>query len=216
MTNKTIQPELHTRLLHAGDPGAIDATAVALRQGQLAVIPTDTVYGVGCDAFNAGAIERLYRVKQRPSEKGIPVLLADPADLARVARAVPAVAQALIARFWPGPLTLIVPRHAALPANISQDANIAVRIPDCDVARAVIRQAGGALATSSANLSGQAPAQSGAEALAALAGRVDVVLDDGPTGQALPSTIIDCTGNEPVVLRQGPLTMAELAKAGLG
>lgn len=216
MTTNTVPPELQTRLLRAGDPDAIVTTAAALQSGQLAAFPTDTVYGVGCDAFNADAIERLYAVKERPRDKGIPILLADPADLARVARTVPAVAQALMTRFWPGPLTLIVPRHPDLPANISQNDNIAVRIPDCDVARAVIRQAGGALATSSANLSGQPPSQTGDEAFAALAGRVAAVLDDGPTAQALPSTIVDCTGTEPAVLRQGPLTAADLALAGVG
>ena len=206
---------MQTHLLNAQQPDAVSQAADWLRQGQLVAFPTDTVYGVGVDAFNAAAIEQLYQAKQRPISKGIPILLADPGDLDKAAQDVPAVARRLMAHFWPGPLTLIVPRHPDLPANISPNNGIAVRLPDCEVARALIRAAGGAVAATSANQSGQPPAQTGAEALAALDGLVTAVLDDGPAAGGLPSTIIAFTEGQPRIIRQGPVTADALSLIGV-
>lgn len=188
----------------------IQQTAVALQQGALVVLPTDTVYGVGCHAFDAQAIEQLFIAKQRPFDKGIPILLADIADLDKVARDIPDLARTYISQFWPGALTLVVPRHPHLPAILAPDDTIAVRIPANETARALIRAAGGAVAATSANQSGQPPATDALMALDALAGRVAIVLDDGasPGGQA--STVVDCTGATPQVLREGPITAADL------
>ncbi len=202
--------QLETRYLRAGAPSALDEAAAWLRRGYPVVFPTDTVYGVGVLPFDEAAIARLFAVKGRPASKGIPILLADPADLETVAVAIPLAAQTLIRRHWPGPLTLVVPRAPGLPDAISPNANIAVRIPDHPVARALIREAGGAVATTSANLSGDDPARSGEAALAALAGLVAVVLDDGPAPGDTPSTIVDCTTPRPVILRAGPLSAADL------
>ncbi|MCO5179840.1 MAG: L-threonylcarbamoyladenylate synthase [Candidatus Promineofilum sp.] len=201
---------LKTSYLRAGDATAIDQAATWLRRGLPVAFPTDTVYGVGVMPFDEAAIERLYQVKERDLSKGIPILLADPADLDRVAGSISPHARRLIELFWPGPLTLIVPRAPGLPDLISPNANIAVRIPDHRVARALIRAAGGAVAASSANLSGQRPATTGAAARAALDGRVAVVLDDGPSPGEQPSTIVDCTSDMPVVVRVGPLSAADL------
>jgi len=205
--------QMKTRYLRAGQPSAVVETAAWLRRGLPVVFPTDTVYGVGVMPFDETAIERLYALKGRPASKGIPILLADAADLATVARAIPPTAQTLIERFWPGPLTLIVPRMPGLPDAISPNDTIAVRIPDHELARALIREAGGAVATSSANLTDQEPARTGEAALVTLNGLVAVVLDDGPAPGARPSTIVDCTTPRPVVLREGPLSAADL---GLG
>lgn len=201
---------LKTHYLRTGRPAAIIEAAACLHRGLPVVFPTDTVYGVGVMPFDEAAIERLYAVKGRPADKGIPILLSDPIHLERVARMVPPVAQSLIERFWPGPLTLIVPRAPGLPELISPNDTIAVRIPDHEVARALIREAGGAVATSSANLSGQEPAHTGEAAMAALQGLVAAVLDDGPSPGSRPSTIVDCTSMQPVVLREGPLSAADL------
>lgn len=201
---------LKTHYLRTGRPAAIIEAAACLHRGLPVVFPTDTVYGVGVMPFDEAAIERLYALKGRPADKGIPILLSDPIHLERVARMVPPVAQSLIERFWPGPLTLIVPRAPGLPELISPNDTIAVRIPDHEVARALIREAGGAVATSSANLSGQEPAHTGEAAMAALQGLVAAVLDDGPTPGSRPSTIVDCTSMQPVVLREGPLSAADL------
>jgi L-threonylcarbamoyladenylate synthase len=204
---------METQLLNAQQPDAVAQAADWLRQGYLVAFPTDTVYGVGVHAFNAAAIEQLYEAKQRSLTKGIPILLADPDDLDKVTQDVPDAAQRLMARFWPGPLTLIVPRHPDLPANISPNDSIAVRIPDCEVARALIRAAGGTVATTSANQSGQPPAQIGAAALAALDGWVTAVLDDGPTPGGVPSTIITFVDDALRIIREGPITAADLSLA---
>lgn len=201
---------LKTHYLRTGRPAAIIEAAACLHRGLPVVFPTDTVYGVGVMPFDEAAIERLYALKGRPADKGVPILLSDPIHLERVARMVPPVAQSLIERFWPGPLTLIVPRVPGLPELISPNDTIAVRIPDHEVARALIREAGGAVATSSANLSGQDPAHTGEAAMAALQGLVAAVLDDGPSPGSRPSTIVDCTSMQPVVLREGPLSAADL------
>lgn len=207
--------KMETQLLNTQQPDAVAQAADWLRQGHLVAFPTDTVYGVGVDAFNAAAIEQLYEAKQRSLSKGIPILLADPADLDKVTQNVPAAAGRLMARFWPGPLTLIVPRHPDLPANISPNRGIAVRIPDCDVARALIRAAGGAVAATSANQSGQPPAQTGTEALATLGGLVTAVLDDGPAPGGVPSTIITFAGDQLRIIRQGPITADDLLQSGV-
>ncbi len=199
-----------TLRLDAADPAAIDKVADLLRRGLPVVFPTDTVYGVGVLPFDAAALSQLYVAKGRPTEKGIPVLLGDVADVAHVAGVIPLAAAALMAHFWPGPLTLVVPRRAGLPANLSPDDTVAVRVPDHAVARALIRAAGGAVAATSANVSGQPPARSADEALAELDGRVAAVLDDGPSPGGVASTVVDCTSERPVVLRVGPLSAADL------
>lgn len=199
-----------TLLLSAAEPGSLERAAAALRQGQIVAFPTDTVYGVGVVASNAAGISRLYEVKGRALDKGIPVLLADLDDLPKIAASIPEAAQSLMARFWPGPLTLVVPRRPDLPANISPDANIAVRIPDHPVARALIRAAGGALATSSANLSGQPAATTAREAYDYLRGRVAIVLDDGPSPGGSASTVVDCTASVLRILRTGPISASDL------
>ena len=148
-----------TLRLDAADPTAIAKVADLLRRGLPVVFPTDTVYGVGVLPFDAAALARLYEAKGRPAEKGLPVLLGDVADVAHVAGVIPLAAAALMAHFWPGPLTLVVPRRPDLPTNLSPDDTVAVRVPDHAVARALIRAAGGAVAATSANVSGQPPAR---------------------------------------------------------
>ncbi|MCA9959740.1 MAG: threonylcarbamoyl-AMP synthase [Anaerolineales bacterium] len=200
-----------TELWDAIMPEAITRTATLLQQGQLVVFPTDTVYGVGAHAFQAEAIARLYTAKIRSFEKGIPILLADLADLEKVSLSLPDIAQTYIEQFWPGPLTLVVRKRPTLPDNLSPNENIAVRIPDNAVARALIRAVGGAVAATSANISGQPPAQTAKQAFDALQDTVAVVLDGGPAPQGQASTVVDCTQNPPRILRPGPITANDLA-----
>ena len=202
---------MNTLLLQASDPYDLAKASAFLRQGQLVVIPTDTVYGIAALATDPVAIEALYRVKGRPDDKGIPVLLADATGLELVARGVPPFAQELIERFWPGPLTLILPRRLDLPEVLTRIDTVAVRVPDNDVAQTLIRDAGGAVATSSANLSGEAPARTAEGALAILEGQVAAVVDGGPAPLGISSTIVDCTTDPPVILRPGPLSAADLS-----
>jgi len=205
---------VETRHLQASEHDAIEQTAALLRQGELVAFPTDTLYGVGAVAFHGAAVQRLYQVKQRPLEKGIPVLLADIADLAKVASSIPGSARSLIERFWPGPLTLVVPKHPDLPPVISPNDGVAVRIPDSHIGRALIRAAGGAVATSSANLSGRPPACTAVEVLRWLGGQIAAVLDDGPCPGGVASTIVDCRGQKPLIVREGPVPAAVLTRSG--
>jgi L-threonylcarbamoyladenylate synthase len=202
-----IQERLVTHRLFADRPEDVAQTAVYLQIGQLVVIPTDTLYGLASAALDETAIRELYRVKQRPLHKAIPILLADLSDLHKVVQSVPDLAQPYIARYWPGSLTIVLPKRDALPPSLSPDSTIAVRIPDHQVARAVIRAAGGVVAVTSANLSGQPAAETAAQALAYLNGRVTAVLDAGPAPKGQASTVIDCTGETAVVLRQGPVVI---------
>lgn len=204
-----------TRYLKAEDLGAIAAAAEMLRQGHLVAFPTDTLYGVGAAAFNAEAIAQLYQVKGRSRLKGIPILLSDYHYLEYVVREIPESASAYCTRYWPGPLTLIMPKHPELPGNMSLNDGVAVRVPDHPVARELIRAAGGMVATSSANRSGQQPACTGAQAMQALSGRVSAVLDAGPCPESMASTIVDCRGETPVIIREGPIPAAELLSAAL-
>lgn len=203
-----------TCVLDAQDLTAVPAAAAAIRRGQLVVLPTDTVYGVGTTPWHGEAIIALYTAKVRPAEKGIPILLADVADVAQVAREVPAAARPLIERFWPGPLTLVLPRRAELPSELAPGDTVAVRIPDHELSRAIIRAAGGAVATTSANRSGSAAAQTAEEALAQLAGAVELIIDAGPSPQGHASTVVDCTTAQLRILRVGPLTAVDLGLEG--
>ena len=200
---------METRHLSADDPAAIEAAAELLCLGLPVIFPIDTVYGVGV-LPEAEAVARLYALKGRPAEKGIPILLADAADLEQVTAAISPAGRALMERFWPGPLTLVCRRHDGLLDILAPDDTIAVRVPDHPVARALIRAAGGAVATSSANRSGDEPARSGAAAVVALGGLVAAVLDDGPSPGGVASTVVDCTGERPVILRAGPLSAVAL------
>jgi L-threonylcarbamoyladenylate synthase len=203
---------METKLLNADEPGAIEEAADLLKQGHIIAFPTDTLYGVGVDPFNSAAIEQLYQVKERVADKGIPILLADLSDLEKVAQNISSLTQALIEHYWPGPLTLVVPRHPRLPAVISPNEGIAVRIPDHAVSRAFIRAAGGVVATSSANHSGEQPARNAAEAFRVMNGQISAVLDGGSVQHGQGSTVLDCMSDPPQVLREGPVTVKNLSR----
>lgn len=201
-----------THLIPAAQPDAIEQALRILRAGGLAAFPTDTVYGLGALAFDGPAVESIYAAKDRPVEKAIPILIADADDLDKVAVDVPPMARILAARFWPGPLTLVVPKQPTLPAAVSATATVAVRIPDHPVARALLRAAG-PMAVTSANLSGQPSPVNAEEVMRQLNGRIPLVLDGGVTPGGVPSTLVDCLGAEPVLLREGPLTKGQILAA---
>src|SRR5829696_160392 len=144
---------MKTKLVSANTPNALTSALEILLSGGLVAFPTDTVYGVGSLAFHEKAIESIYMAKDRPMEKAIPVLIGDDADLSKVADEIPIFAMRLIARFWPGPLTVLVPKKVALPEAISATSTVGVRVPDHDIARALLRLAG-PMAVTSANISG--------------------------------------------------------------
>ncbi len=203
---------MKTQVLPADSPQALSLAVETLRGGGAVAFPTDTIYGVGALAFESGAIAALFAAKSRPPEKAIPVLIAEPEDLEKVALAVPDMAHKLAARFWPGPLTLVVPKRPNLPAALSTKPTVGVRVPDHPVARALLRLSG-PLAVTSANLSGQASPCTAEEVLAQLGSRIALILDGGRTPGGRPSTVVDCTAAEPLILRQGPITRQAILAA---
>ncbi len=197
-----------TLLLPANDE-SIRAALKILRNGGLVAFPTDTVYGVGALAFDGKAVESIYIAKNRPIEKAIPVLIADAADMEKVGMNIPAIAHQLAARFFPGPLTCLIPKQPTLPESVSAAETVGVRVPDHAVARALLRAAG-PMAVTSANISGQPSPSTAQEVLAQLGERIDLIIDGGKTPGGVPSTLVDCTGIDLKILREGPISLAEI------
>ena len=183
-----------------------------LHSGGIVAFPTDTVYGLGALAFNNNAIESIYKAKNRPIEKAIPILIGDLSELEKVADDIPNMALRFASRFWPGPLTCIVPKKQTLPLAVSATSTVAVRIPDHVDARALLRAAG-PMAVTSANISGGQNPSTAQEVYDQLKGRIPLILDGGVTKGGIPSTLVDCTGETPVILREGPITLDELLNA---
>jgi L-threonylcarbamoyladenylate synthase len=197
-----------TTIIAITDPTARSQAIAALQAGEAIAFPTDTVYGVGGGASNPRAILRLYEAKQRPRTMAIPVLLADPADLAHVARSIPPAAAALAQRYWPGGLSLIVPAADYLPPELlSHGDSVAVRVPDHAWLRELIRELGEPLAATSANRHGAAPPRLAGLVAEQLGPALALVVDGGASSGDTPSTVVDCTGAEPRVLRQGSVTI---------
>ncbi len=194
------------------DPAAgIDAALAAVREGDCIVLPTDTVYGIGADALSADAVQGLLNAKQRGRDMPPPVLIAEPAMVRSLASSVSDDAYALAEAFWPGALTLILASHPTLRMDLGDRGDtIAVRIPDHAFTRELLR-ATGPLAVSSANVSGQPSATSITAARKQLGTSVAVYLNGGRSAGPIPSTIVDVSGAEPRVLREGRITRAELA-----
>jgi len=192
-----------TRLIRAEESGAITEAAAALARGELVAFPTDTIYGL---AAGHGHIKKLFVAKDRPAEKRIPVLLADAANLENSAIVTP-IARRLAERFWPGPLTIVLtaPRRGTL----------AFRVPDHAVARQILAASGGGLPVTSANRSGGAECHTAQEVLEQLNGRIELVLDGGPTPGGVASTVVDCSGEQLVILREGAITRDALFEAAV-
>jgi len=194
----------------------VDATdgvahaVAALRRGDLAVLPTDTVYGIAADAFSPPAVDRLLAAKGRGRDMPVPVLVGAWRGLDGLAQHVTPTMRSLVEAFWPGPLTLIVRAAPSLAWDLGETrGTVAVRMPLHPVALAVLAETG-PLAVSSANRSGQPPAADAAEAQRQLGTAVAVYLDGGSTGDAVPSTIVDLTGDRPQLRRAGAVPVQEL------
>jgi L-threonylcarbamoyladenylate synthase len=192
----------------------IAAAASVLRAGGLVAFPTETVYGLGANALDARAVARIFEAKARPSFDPLITHLGDAADLAELVGPVPPAVAELAERFWPGPLTLIVDRPAAIPPIVTSGLEtMAVRVPDDAAARALITEAGVPVAAPSANRFGQLSPTRAEHVVAGLGGAVDVVLDGGPTRCGIESTIVDARGDRLVVLRLGALPVEALVEA---
>ncbi|HET9912429.1 MAG TPA: L-threonylcarbamoyladenylate synthase [Anaerolineales bacterium] len=200
---------MQTEILPASSSAAILRAYEILQRGGLVAFPTDTVYGVGALAFDGKAVETIYVAKDRPAEKAIPILIGDPDDLEKIGVNIPDTARKLASRFWPGPLTILVPKRADLPEAVSATSTVGVRVPDHEVARALLR-ATGPMAVTSANISGAQSPVTAQEVYEQLAGRIALVIDGGKTPGGVPSTLVDCTLPELKILREGPISGNEL------
>jgi L-threonylcarbamoyladenylate synthase len=203
---------MKTRIIPIDAPEALPVALQLLRAGKLVAFPTDTVYGLGALVFHAAAVENIYAVKNRSAEKSIPVLLAGVEDLEKVAVEVPEMALTLAAKFWPGALTLVIPKHPGLPSVISAGPTVGVRVPGNTFARELLHLAG-PMAVTSANRSDMANPVDPKQVLEQLNGRIPLVLDGGRTPGSLPSTVVDCTGMEPKILRPGAISLEEIQNA---
>ncbi|NMC14453.1 MAG: threonylcarbamoyl-AMP synthase [Chloroflexi bacterium] len=203
---------LKTQIIPVSDPLAYSIAQDILEVGELVAFPTDTVYGVGTPVFNKQGIINLYNAKLRNTAKAIPILIGDPADLPQVAVDISDMVKKLSQQFWPGPLTLVIPRRPNLPEELSPYPTIGVRMPDHPVALTLLKTMG-AMAVTSANLSGNVNACSAEEVLEQLGGRIAMILDGGRTPGGKPSTVVDCSGTAPVILREGPISLMDIKKA---
>lgn len=202
---------MKTEILRADAPDAIQRALDMLRDGEIVALPTDTVYGIMADGYNADAIEKLFIAKDRPSHKAIQILIADATDLERVAARVSPQARTLAETFFPGGLTLVVEARDDLPKNLRADTNtIGVRLPDAPLVRDIARALGRPLAATSANRSGGANPRTAEDVWRDLDGRLPLILDGGATPDNVPSTVLDCTVVPPRVLRAGAIALTEI------
>jgi L-threonylcarbamoyladenylate synthase len=198
------------------DPANIDAAAIAegaaiIARGGLVAFPTETVYGLGADATNAAAVERIFAAKGRPSYNPLIVHAADVTDAARCVTSWPEAAQTLVARFWPGPLTIVLPKHSSIAPIVTAGLpTVGVRVPAHPVAQALIRASGVPIAAPSANRSMHVSPTMGDHVTSSLGSAPDLVLDAGPSSVGIESTVIDLSAGVPTVLRPGMISIDDL------
>ena len=205
-----------TRVLDGGSAQAISQAAEMIRAGEPVVIPTETVYGLAANALDERAVARIFEVKGRPADNPLIVHIARLGELDTLTGKLPVAAIKLAQKFWPGPLTMVLPRSGAVPAIVTAGLDtVAVRMPSHPVALELIRAAGIALAAPSANISGRPSPTTAAHCLEDLNGLVPLILDGGPCDVGVESTVVDLTGDIPRVLRPGAVTPAQI-KAELG
>jgi L-threonylcarbamoyladenylate synthase len=195
---------MKTRLIAASHLDAIGLARQVIGSGGLIAFPTDTLYGLGCDPHSTTALQRIYAAKGRAMTKAIPVLISHPDQLARLVSELPERTDKLMEQWWPGALTLVLPKHAVLPPDLTPYPGLAVRMPNHPVALSLLNQTG-PLAVTSANLSDHENPRDAEGVLAQLDGLVDLILDGGDLLGGQASTIVDCMGSEPKLLREGPI-----------
>jgi L-threonylcarbamoyladenylate synthase len=200
---------MKTEIIKAAYPNAINHAVDVLRNGGLVAFPTDTVYGLAALPSREEFVERLFAAKGRNNTRAIAILIGNFSDLNKVVDHLDHLPEQLAHAFWPGPLTIVVPKLAGLPDSLSQDGTIGVRMPDHPVALALLRQIG-PLAVTSANLSGKENANSAEEVFWQLNGRIDLIVDGGQSEGGVPSTVISCVTADIKILREGPISLEKL------
>jgi L-threonylcarbamoyladenylate synthase len=195
---------------------ALDEAAKWIRLGGLVALPTDTLYGLAADPFHADAVERLFAVKGRAAGRALPLIAADADQIAAQLGPLPPAGERLAAKFWPGPLTLLIPAPVALARGVTGGTGrVGVRVPAHDIARAICRAADRPITATSANRSGQPATTDPAEVERALGEDVDLLIDTGPTRGGAPSTIVDVTGGASRLVRAGAVPWDDI-QAWLG
>lgn len=200
---------MQTLILPADKPAAIESAIALLREGEIIAFPTDTVYGLASDAFHAPGIIKLFEAKGRDANKAIAILIGSIEQADLITDHMTDSAKKLIARFWPGGLTVIVPRKDTMPELVSTTKNIGIRMPNHPVALELLRTFG-PLATTSANLSGGSSPQSAIDVFNQLNGRLPLILNGGICPGGIPSTVVDCTGEEAIILRYGAIAAEDI------
>lgn len=202
--------------INAGSPEKekLSLASSAIRGGRIVAFPTDTVYGLGVDIFNEETIKRLYRVKRRPLDKPTAILIARESQLCELVHEVPETARVLMKTFWPGALTIALPAAAKVSHTLMANSQtIGIRIPGNRIAISLVQECGIPITSSSANISGHLAACSKDEVLKELGGEIDMVIDGGPSNSRVPSTVVDMTGGDLDILREGKIPRAALQRA---
>lgn len=202
------------KFLSLEEPRALEQAIASIQRGGVIAFPTDTVYGLGGSLSHPDALERIYEMKGRDPERSLPVLLASPAELSKVTASVTQELLGLARMFWPGPLTIAVPALDTLPRQVvASDNTVGVRVPDHSVALTIAQRCGGAIAATSANISGESPACRSEEIDPGLAEAIDLILDGGIAPCGLHSTVIRPDGDTIFVIREGAIPAATLHAA---
>ncbi|NIM94172.1 MAG: threonylcarbamoyl-AMP synthase [Anaerolineales bacterium] len=203
---------MKTKLLSIDDPKALANVGEVLRAGGLVVFPTDTVYGLGALASKSESVERIFQVKARSRKKALPVLIAGVEQLPLVVLEVSEMAHVLAEEFWPGPLTIVLLRKPDLFPEIGDENTVGIRVPDHDFTRRMLAEVG-PMAATSANRSGGRNPLTAEDVLADLWGSFELLIDGGPTHGTSPSTVVDCSGEAPIILREGPISIDQIRAA---
>jgi len=194
-------------------PEQVEKGFKILKEGGVIAFPTDTVYGLGADAFNLKAVERVYEIKNRPEHLPLPLLISDIAQLTTVAEPAFGTVWFLAKRFWPGGLTLVLPKMVSLSFHLAKGSTVAVRIPNHPVCLALIARLGRPIVGTSANISGKTSALTAYKVRQQLGDKVDLIIDGGRCPGGNESTIVDLTHEAPMILREGIIPAYEIDKA---
>jgi L-threonylcarbamoyladenylate synthase len=203
---------MQTKILEIHQPNALATAAALLSSGELVAFPTDTVYGLGALAFDEHAVSRISDVKGRSGEKAIPILIGSIDQLALVSSGANSIGEELARKFWPGPLTIVLPRHPAIPDAVTPFPTVGIRIPNFAATIELLKLTG-PMAVSSANITGMGSSATARGVEAQLNGKISLILDGGVTPGGIPSTVVDCTQEEPKILREGPISLEQILQA---
>lgn len=202
---------MNTLCLSAEDPGVAQLAADIIKEGGLVAIPTETVYGLGANGLDETAVAKIFEAKGRPQDNPLILHVADAADIEKFCHSIPQSAHALAKAFWPGPLTMVLPARDTVPKRTTGGlSTVAVRCPDCDITRDIIRLAGVPIAAPSANISGKPSTTTAEHVRHDHNGRIDMIVDGGPCRVGVESTIVDLTEGRPRLLRPGGITPEQL------